>query len=168
MMKEPSNESALLEIYRLHADLAEQAAGAREGLNKLYTGVVSSIIAASVLIHRMAPTAEVMWVLPSLGVVVSACWLMSMHSMNGRLSAKQAVLVELEAKLPFEFFRRENEEFEEQCFVRRKWTGAAMPGMFLLICLVWLFALTRIEAAGCQNGLGTEDATQGLHQLSPQ
>ena len=167
-MNEADRESTLLEMYKLHADLAEQAAAAREGLNKLYTGVVSSIIAASVLIQRMAPEAEAMWVLPVLGSVVSICWLMSMYSMTGRLSAKRAVLVELEASLPFEFLRRENEEFEKRGFVRRKWTGAAMPGLFLVICVAWLVALTGIEAASGQNESGTENATQGLHQPSPQ
>ena len=167
-MNETGDGSTLLEIYKLHADLAEQAAASREGLNKLYTGMVSSIIAASVLIHRTAPNTEVIWVLPTLGVAVSICWLMSMHSMNGRLAAKQAVLVQLEAKLPFEFLRRENEEFEKRGFVRRKCTGAAMPIIFLLICVAWLLALTGIGAASRQNGLGTENATQGLHQLSPQ
>ena len=48
--------------------------------------------------------------LPVLGMVVSICWLASLHSMTGRLSAKQTVLLELEAKLPFAFLRRENEE----------------------------------------------------------
>jgi len=166
-MNESDKESTLLEIYKLHADLAEQAAASREGLNKLYTGMVSSIIAASVLIQRVAPEAEAMWMLPVLGMVVSICWLMSIHSMTGRLSAKQAVLVELEAKLPFEFLRRENEEFEKRAFVRRKWTGAAMPGLFLAICVAWLLVLTEKEAPSGPNESSTENATQDLHQPSP-
>ena len=167
-MSKTDKESTLLEIYKLHADLAEQAAASREGLNKLYTGMVLSIITASVLIQRVAPSAEAMWVLPVLGIVVSICWLMSMHSMTGRLLAKQAVLVELEAKLPFEFLRRENEEFEEGGFFRRRWTGAAMPSLFLVICVAWLLALAGVEAANGQNKSGTGNATQGLHQPSSQ
>ena len=167
-MNTADNEPTLMEIYKLHADLAERAAASREGLNKLYTGIVSSIIAASVLIQRVAPTAEAMWLLPTLGIAVSSCWLMSMHSMTGRLSAKQAVLVELEAKLPFEFLRRENEEFEKRGGVRRKWTGAFMPALFLLICVAWLVVLTGMGPANGNKESGTENATQGLHQLSPQ
>lgn len=166
-MNAADNEPTLMEIYKLHADLAERAAASREGLNKLYTGIVSSIIAASVLIQRVAPAAEAMWLLPVLGAIVSSCWLMSMHSMTGRLSAKQAVLVELEARLPFEFLRRENEEFERRGGVRRKWTGAFMPVLFLLICLVWLVALTGIGSASGQKESGTENATQSLRQPPP-
>ena len=137
-MKDDPEQAILIEIYKLHADLAEQAATSREGLNKLYTGMVSSIIAASVLLQRFAPDAETIWVLPGLGVVVSTCWMMSLDSMTGRLWAKHAILMGLESKLPFDFFRQENEEFEKGGFVRRKWSSALMPALFLLICLGWL------------------------------
>lgn len=131
----------LVEIYKLHADLAEQAATSREGLNKLYTGMVSSIIAASVLLQRFAPVAETNWILPCLGGVVSLCWMFSLDSMTGRLSAKHAVLVDLESRLPFSFFTQENEEFERRRFIRRKWSSALMPAVFLLICLGWLLTV---------------------------
>lgn len=137
-MKDESDQAALIEIYKLHADLAEGTATSREGINKLYTGMVSSIIAASVLFQRLAPGAETAWVLPCLGVVVAICWMLSLVSMTGRLSAKHAVLVDLESKLPFDFFRKENEEFDKGGFVRRKWSSALMPVFFLLVCLGWL------------------------------
>ena len=159
-----NREPALLEIYKLHAELAEQAAASREGLNKLYTGMVSSIIAASVLIQRVAPEAEAMWVLPVLGMVVSVCWLMSMHSMNGRLLAKHTVLVELEAELPFSFFGREDEEFRKGGFVRRKWSGAAMPTLFLAMCVGWLVALGGMQVRDGETELGSGEAAQGVHQ----
>ena len=129
-----------LELYKLHADLAERVATKREDVNKLYTGMVSSIIAASVLLHRFAPTAETNWVLPTLGAVVSVCWILSVDSITGRLSAKHAVLIELESKLPFDFFRRENAEFEKGGFIRRKWSSSLMPTLFFLVCVVWLGA----------------------------
>ena len=137
-MKDEADQAALIEIYKLHADIAEQAAALREGLNKLYTGMVSSIVVASVLFLRFAPGAETGWVLPGLGVVVAICWMLSLDSMTGRLSAKHAVLVDLESRLPFDFLRRENGEFEKGGFVRRKWSSALMPVFFLLVCLGWL------------------------------
>lgn len=137
-MTDEANQAALIEIYKLHADLAEQAAASREGLNKLYTGMVSSIVAASVLFLRFAPGPEIGWVLPSLGVAVAICWMLSLGSMTGRLLAKHAVLVDLESRLPFEFFRQENEEFEKGGYVRRKWSSGLMPVFFLLVCLCWL------------------------------
>jgi len=43
----------LVETYKLHADLAERAATLREDFTKLYTGTVSAIVAAGILIHRL-------------------------------------------------------------------------------------------------------------------
>lgn len=147
MEEDEESPGTLLEVYKLHADLAEQAAASREGLNKLYTGMVSAIVAASVLLRRVEPDAEAMWVLPALGAVVSLCWTMSLHSMTGRLAAKHRVLAELESKLPFAFLTRESAEFDKGGFVRRKWTSALMPVLFLLICIGWLVTL-MVEQAG--------------------
>ena len=147
MEEDEENRVTLLEVYKLHAGLAEQAAASREGLNKLYTGMVSSIVAASVLLRRVAPDVDEMWVLPALGAVVSLCWTMSLHSMTGRLAAKHRVLAELESNLPFAFLTRESAEFDKGGFVRRKWTSVLMPVMFLLICIGWLATL-MVEQAG--------------------
>ena len=128
----------LFETYKLHAELAERVASLRESLNKLYSGMVASIVAASVLLHRLAPDAGEIWVLPILGIVVSLAWMFSLHSVTGRLSAKHQVLVSLEKSLPFNFLDRENKEFDKCRFVRRKHTGLLMPVAFLILCLVWL------------------------------
>ena len=131
----------LVDIYRLHAELAEQVASVREGLNKLYAGMVTSIVAASVLLHRVAPDSDTMWVLPVLGIVVSVSWMMSQRSVTGRLSAKHAVLLELEGDLPFDFLNRENAEFDKLGIARRKRSAVLMPGAFLALCGVWLITL---------------------------
>lgn len=134
-----SRRRLLFETYKLHAELAEQIASLRESLNKLYSGMVVSIVAASVIIHRLVPKTEMVWVLPTLGIVVSLSWILSLYSVTGRLSAKHKVLVALEeAELPFDFLNQENEEFDKCCFVRRKWTGQVMPWLFLSLCLAWL------------------------------
>ena len=131
----------LFETYKLHAELAEQAASLREGLNKLYSGMVTSIVAASVLLHRLAPAAEAIWVLPTLGILVSLSWMLALHSVTGRLSAKHTVLVALETRLPFNFLAREDKEFNNRCFVRRKHTGLVLPAAFLILCTAWLAVL---------------------------
>ena len=131
----------LLEIYKLHVELAERVASLRESLNKLYSGMVISIVAASILLHRFMPDPEAIWLLPTLGIFVSLSWIFALHSVTGRLSAKHKVLLDLEAKLPFEFLRRENEEFDKRPFVRRKHTGLVMPAAFLILCVAWLAVL---------------------------
>lgn len=134
----------LLEIYKLHSELAERVASLREGLNKLYSGMVTSIVAVSVLLYRLVPDAEAVWVLPVLGIVVSLSWLFSLHSVTGRLCAKHDVLVVLEKELPFQFFKQESHKFEKGGFLRRRNTGLVMPGTFLAFCAVW-FAFLIVE-----------------------
>ncbi len=133
-----------LEMYKLHADLAERAAALREDFTKLYTGAVSAIIAAGVLLHRLSPDkgSDLAWVLPILGVVVSISWLLSFWSVTARLTAKQKTLVALEQRLPFAFLDQENSAFGPW-LLRRKVTGSVMPIAFLAICVCWLFAVVR-------------------------
>ena len=137
----------LFETYKLHAELAERAASLREGVNKLYSGMVSGIVAASVLLHRLVPDAATVWILPTPGIVVSLSWMLSLHSVTGRLSAKHAVLVVLEAKLPFDFLVRETAEFNKGGFWRRSRTGSVMPAAFLLLSAAWLVFLLVVNCA---------------------
>ena len=88
-----------------------------------------------------------MWVLPVLGMIASLSWMVSLHSVTGRLAAKHVVLLELESRLPFDFFSRENAEFDKRRIFRRKWSGVLMPAAFLVFCGGWLTAL--IVRSGC-------------------
>lgn len=137
----PDDRQVLFDTYKLHTELAERVAALREGLNKLYTSVVTSTIAASVILYRLFPDAESVWVLPVLGIVVSLSWSFSLHSVTGRLSAKHEVLLILEEKLPFNFLHRENELFNKKRFLRRKYSGLVMPGGFLILSSAWLTVL---------------------------
>ena len=110
-------------------------------MNKLYSGIVTSIVAASVLLHRIMPDAQTTWVLPTLGMIVSLSWMLSLHSATGRLSAKHTVLVALEEQLPFAFLAKEDIEFGRRRFLRRKHTGCVMPWLFLTLCVIWLVFL---------------------------
>jgi len=135
------DSDTLFEIYRLHTELAEQVSSSREGLNKLYSGMVTSIVAASVLLHRLAPDAGTVWALPVLGILVSLSWIFSLRSVTARLSAKHAVLLELEADLPFAFLKRENATFTKSGVARRRRTSLVMPAAFLVFCSLWLLVL---------------------------
>ncbi len=92
----------------------------------------------SVLIHRVALDSETIWLLPVLGIAILLCWMMSFHSATGRLSAKHAVLLELEGKLPVAFLKRENDEFNQLRVVRKKWPELLIPLVFLVISGSWL------------------------------
>lgn len=142
-----SNDSNLLfETYKLHAELAERVAHIRESLNRLYSGMVVGLVAAMVLVNRLAlgtqapaPGKDMTWLFYALGVVIAITWLLSMRSVRSRLKAKHTVLVALEDKLPFAFLRREEEEYNNRRWVlRRSWSGMVMPWLLLIYCIVQL------------------------------
>lgn len=130
----------LFDTYKLHAELADQASHSRERLTALYSGMVTAIIAASVLIHRFAPDSSTMWVLALLGPIVSISWIFSFASITGRLAAKNEVLRELEQKLQFDFLTIENERFSKSQIIRRRYSGQIMPVSFLVLSSIWLLA----------------------------
>lgn len=78
---------------------------------------------------------------------MSPSWMLSLHSVTGRLSAKHAMLVALEANLPFDFLVRETAEFNRGGFWRRSRTGSVMPAAFLLLCVPWLVFLLVANCA---------------------
>ena len=140
------NSTILFEVYKLQSELAERISSLREGVNKLYSALVAGIVAASVLLHRLVPDTETIWVLPVLGMLASVSWMFSLQSVTGRLAAKHKVLLALEAELPFKFLDRENKEFEKASAIRRKHTELIMPGLFLILCIGW-FAFLSCQRA---------------------
>ena len=141
-----SDDQMLFETYKLHVELAEQVASLREGLNKLYTGIVTGLVAASVLLSRPLPGTEMVWVFAALGIVVSLSWMFSLLSVTGRLSAKHKVLLELEEQLPFNFLEKENEAFNQRSFLRRKYSALVLPGGFLVLSVIW-FVVLLVQAS---------------------
>ena len=139
-----AEDQLLFETYKLHAELAERVASLREGLSKLYSSMVASIVAASVLLHRFLPDTEMVWIVAALGILLSLSWMFSLHSVTGRLSAKHEVLLELEEQLPFKFLKKENQAFNQGSFLRRKHSELVMPTGFLILSTIWfVFLLIR-------------------------
>lgn len=141
MSTQSNHDQTLFETYKLHAELAEQVATQREGLNKLYSGMFISLVAASILIYRVAPGTDMMWALPALGILTSLAWIFSIYSVTGRLSAKHTVLLHLEEKLPFKFLTQEQVAFKSHCFINRKYSAMLMPEVLLVLCAAWLLIL---------------------------
>ena len=139
-------QRTMFETYRLHAELAERLASLREDVNKLHSGMVTGVVAATVIINRLTPqqgnSPELAWVMPVLGIVVSLSWVMSFLSMNAKLTAKNDVLVALEEHIPFEFFQKEKCAYfggnRLKKFFTRKYIALIMPVLFAGLCLVIL------------------------------
>ena len=155
MGTETLDQDRLLEIYKVHAELAERVAALRESTNRVYTSTAGGVLATSVLLYRLSvdptddslPMAMAMaLLLPLAGVMVSISWGVSVLSITKRLSAKGSVLRELERQLPFDFLGREKQVFmgtRQGRFVRRRNSLLVLPVLFLLLCVVWIVLLVQ-------------------------
>ena len=142
-----NNSQQQFEIYKLHAELARDIDSNRESLNKIYAGMVISIIAASAFLHRSVTDVENVWILLVLGIIVALSWMFSLHSLTRKLRAKHDVLLTLEKELSFNFFEQENIKFNKDGFLNRRHSASIMPIAFLALCVVW-FGVVIMEQCG--------------------
>ena len=101
----------LLEIYKLHAELADRVSQRREGANKLYASLLTGILIFLAAFLRygtgMIPVWVLLFVTGILGISLSASWLIVIRSYRQLNSGKFKTLQELEKKLAYPFFKRE-------------------------------------------------------------
>ena len=145
-MDRESKINQKLEIYKLHAELAERVSASRENLPNVYSRMVVSVIGISIIIYRFAPGLEIfIKIMPYLVIIVCASWILSSISITGRLGAKFQTLIEIEECLSFDFIRRENQKFEERRYIRRKYTGLILPVILIICCFIFSYIQNKCE-----------------------
>ncbi|RKU26978.1 hypothetical protein C6495_16630 [Candidatus Poribacteria bacterium] len=106
----------LLEIYRLHAELADSVSRQRGTANRFYMLVLSGLVVLfSALIQRQngIPLGVLMVGFGGFGMLLAAAWYVVIRSYRQLNSGKFKALHELETKLAYPFFKREWELLEE-------------------------------------------------------
>ena len=145
MENTPSKNTEILELYKLHAELAERVSQRREGANRLYVGVLTGSLAFVAVLVRFGGVSEITnWIVGAtgiLGVALSINWFVVIRSYRVVNSAKFAVLHEMEKKLPYSFLLREEEILKER---KHTQTGeqATEYWKFSIVAsiLPWIFA----------------------------
>lgn len=115
-MKMDSKQQELLEIYRLHAELADSVSRQRGTANRFYMLVLSGLVVLfSALIQRQngIPLGILMVGFGLFGMLLAAAWYVVIRSYRQLNTGKFKALHELEAKLAYPFFKREWELLEE-------------------------------------------------------
>ncbi len=140
MMNHPT-KNELLEIYKLHAELADRVSQRREGANRLYVSLlvglalflgisirfgVGDIFASRILFQASG----------IIGAVLSVSWYIVIRSYRQLNSGKFAALQELEDQIAFPFFRREWELLDEGKTARRYWKLTVVESMLPIIFFV--------------------------------
>lgn len=105
------DRNQLLEIYKLHAELADRVSQRREGANRLHVSLLVALFALLAGLLRFgfgeAPESLILGALGVLGALLSVSWYLIIRSYRQLNSEKFRVLHELEDQLVYQFFRKE-------------------------------------------------------------
>ena len=153
-MSEPKGEE-LLEIYRLHAELADRVSQRREGANRLYVSLLLALVLFLAALLRFGfgdlPSSAVIVVVGVTGIALSASWLLTIRSYRQLNTGKLKALHEIEERLAYPFFKREWEllgEGEDRSrYLRLTQAEAILPWIFLLLflCILGTFPYADVE-----------------------
>lgn len=148
-MTDESERDELLEIYKLHAELADRVSQRRDAANQRY---------ASMLVGLGALLAFLLWfgdgnlpaiatrLVSGLGMGLSLSWYVVIRSYRQLNTGKFKALHELEEKLAYPFYKREWELLGEGRDSRRYWrltvVETFLPCTFFVLSVVlfvWSF-----------------------------
>ena len=148
------NRRELLEIYKLHTELADRVSQRRAGANRLYVTLLTGILILLAAFFRYGAGTVPTWVGWSVfgivGMLLSASWFIVIRSYRQLNSGKFPVLLELEKKLSYPFFTREWELLEEGKNVNRYWKLTVVE-TFLPVGFFVLFLLLIFVGVFCQG-----------------
>ena len=139
MNTDPSQEE-LLEIYKLHTEMADRVSQRREGASRLYVSLLSGIVVFLCALIRFGagdiPTDFVLYVVGSFGVLLSVSWLIIICSYRQLNTGKFRALHDLEKKLAYPFYKKEWELLGEGKNIGRYWKLTVVESF-----LPWIFVL---------------------------
>ena len=147
------NRRELLEIYKLHAELADRVSQRREGANRLFVSLLTGTLIFLVALLRYGaetmPVGAILTAVSIFGIFLSAAWYIIIRSYRQLNSGKFAALHELEEKLAYPFFKREWELLgmveRERPKTRRYWkltvVETFLPIIFALLYLALIIII---------------------------
>ena len=151
MMAE-NDQSQILEIYKLHAELADRVSQRREGANRLFVSLLTGLMVFLAAFLRLGTgdlgAGAVMVFFGIAGAALSVAWFVVIRSYRQLNTGKFEALHELEKKLPYPFFQREWNLLREGRDFRRYWrltvVETSLPIIFFLLFVgVFFFAIIR-------------------------
>ena len=129
----------LLEIYKIHADLADKVSQRREGANRLYVCLLAGLgmFAGASLWFDDGYHKPVLVSSGVVGALLSVSWFVVIRSYRQLNTGKFLALHELEEKLAYPFFKREWELLDEGKNLSRYWkltnVETGLPLIFFLL-----------------------------------
>ena len=139
-----TNQDQLLEIYKLHAQLASSISSRRITINRFYILVMSGLalmfpafFKLPIEVQRVVSSEYLIIGLPLLGITLSLAWFLLVNS-NLRLSTiKYEALKNLEDKLEYQFFKDERRLLDKygknKTYGETSYFEMVMPFLFFII-----------------------------------
>ena len=145
-MTEHSTDKSCLEIYKLHAEFADNVSSRREGANRLYAGLLTGFAGAVLAIFGFGaangPNDAVLTMGGILGMALSVSWFFVIRSYRQLNDAKYKLLKELERELPFQFYEREWDLLEEGKRAQSYWqltkAESILPAIVLVLSVAFI------------------------------
>ena len=151
------NRNEILELYKLHAELADRVSQRREGANRLFVSLLTGLMVFLAALLRLgtgdlgADTVMGFFGIAGAalsGAALSGAWYVVIRSYRRLTTCKFKVLHELEKKLPYPFFQREWDLLRKGRAFRRYWrltvVETSLPIIFFLLFVgVLAFAIIR-------------------------
>ena len=139
-------QEELLEIYQLHAGLADRVSQRREGANRLFVTLLTGLVAAGVVMVTTGPSTEsngiILLLAGILGICLSASWYIIIRSYRQLNTGKFKALFQLEENLSFPFFTREWEFLKKGKEYRTYWkltiAETILPLLFGVLSLTFI------------------------------
>ena len=145
-MMTDAGQKELLEIYKLHAELADRVSQRREGANRLYVSLLVGLMVFLGALLRFGvgevPVRIVLFSVGTIGALLSLSWYVVIRSYRQLNSGKFTALHELEEKLAYPFFRREWDLLAEGKDRSRYWKLTNVEVGLPCIFFVLFFGLT--------------------------
>ena len=134
-------QQELLEIYKLHAELADRVSQRREGANRLYVSLLIGLAVFVAAFLRFGTDgismSTVLFWAGILGAVLAASWYVVIRSYRQLNTGKFNALQDLEGHLAYPFFTKEWELLGEGKKRSRYWrltvVETALPWTFFLL-----------------------------------
>ena len=142
----------LLEIYKLHAELADRVSQRREGANRLYVSLLVGLVLFAAAILRFGTDGlsvdTVLFWTGALGSILAVSWYIVIRSYRQLNTGKFNALQDMEHQLAYPFFTKEWELLGEGKKRSRYWrltvVETALPSvLFLLFIGLAIFAAVR-------------------------
>ena len=149
-MTDGARQNELLEIYKLHAELADRVSQRREGANRLYVSLLLGLAALLAALLRfgvgdLSPQV-VLLAAGIVGALLSASWYVVIRSYRQLNTGKFLALNELEKKIAFPFFEREWDLLGKGADRGRYWRLTVVEtflptAFFALSCVLMLLSM---------------------------